>query len=372
MKKENSMFKNPKNILIIILMIIIAIMTTMLLTGRGILNLKTKETIVSSKTIEEESDLKNAITRVYNSVVYIEVVTNGGIMSSAKSASGSGFVYKKDSKYGYILTNNHVVSGANKIGVTYIDGTSTDATLVGSDEFSDIAVLKVDVSTIKDVAELASSNDLELGDTLFTIGAPLGKEYMGTITKGILSGKNRMVEITLSSGSYLMETLQTDATINSGNSGGPLCNIAGQVIGVNSSKLVGEGIEGMGFAIPIDSVNSILEKLENGKTIDRPYLGVQLVDINNTFSLQYYYNINISKDVTFGAVLSYIEQGKTASNAGLKVGDVVIEMDGVKIKNTSHFRYNLYKHSVGDTIKLKYYRGNQIEEVSIKLTDKIE
>lgn len=338
--------------------------------NKVITNRKTNETVVSSKTIEEQSDLKNAISKVYNSVVYIQVEVMSRM--GTQVASGSGFVYKKDSKNGYILTNNHVIEDANKIVVTYIDGSETEAELVGRDEFSDVAVLKVKADTVLEVAEIGSSDDAEIGDTVFTVGAPLGKEYMGTITKGIVSGVNRKVSVKLSSGSYLMETIQTDATINSGNSGGPLCNISGQVIGITSSKLVGEGVEGMGFSIPINTVNAIIDKLEKGEKIERPYLGVQLADVSNSYGLQYYYNINISKDIKYGAILTYVEKNKPASNAGLEVGDVVVEMDGEKIESSAQFRYNLYKHNVGDEIKVKYYRGDDKRDTTIKLTDKID
>lgn len=376
-KEEKNINRNVKNnnsklviIIIIFLLFIIGILTTLLLTGKGIINLKTKETVVSSKTVEEQSDLKKAISKVYNAVVYIQVESQK--LGGSSVSSGSGFVYKKNGGDAYILTNNHVISNAEKITVTYINGSEVNAAVVGSDEFTDIAILKVDAKSVLAVAELGKSDSAELGDTVFTVGAPLGKDYMGTITKGIVSGKSRMVQVSLESGSYLIETLQTDATINSGNSGGPLCNISGQVIGITSSKLVGEGVEGMGFSIPINSVSAIIEKLEKGKTIERPYIGVQLTDISNTFSLQYYYNIQISKDVSFGAVLSYVEKGKPAYNAGLEVGDVVVEIDGEKVDDASHFRYILYKHNLGDTVKVKYYRGNEMKETSIKLTDKIK
>ena len=260
-KKENKSKSGIYILLISILSVLVIILLTILIINKPSLknvittNRKTNETVVSKKTIEEESDLKNAISKVYNSVVYIQVEVMSRMGTQA--ASGSGFVYKKDSKFAYILTNNHVIEDANKIVVTYIDGSEAEAEVVGKDEFSDVAVLKVKADTVLAVAELGSSDEAEIGDTVFTVGAPLGKEYMGTITKGIVSGINRKVKVTLNNGSYLMETIQTDATINSGNSGGPLCNISGQVIGITSSKLIGEGVEGMGFSIPIDTVNAI-------------------------------------------------------------------------------------------------------------------
>ena len=344
-----------------------------LFSGKVEINKKTKETLVSSKTVEEQSDLKKAISKVYDSVVYIQVeAINNRTFGGVQVSSGSGFVYKKEGKNAYILTNNHVIDGASKITVTFVSGKEVEATLVGSDEFTDVAVLKVGADDVVAVAELGKSDDVEIGDTVFTVGAPLGKDYMGTITKGIISGTNRMVKISLESGSYIMETIQTDATINSGNSGGPLCNILGQVIGITSSKLIGDGVEGMGFSIPMSTVNSIIDKLEAGEEIERPYLGVQLADVTNAYNLQYYYNINISKNVKYGTLLGYVEEGKPADNAGLKMGDVIVEVDGKKVEDSSHFRYELYKHKVGDTINVKYYRGDDVKEASIKLDEKIK
>ena len=322
---------------------------------------------IKTTTVEEISDLKTAINNVYESSVYIEVSSSRGVISS-----GSGFVYKEDKEYGYILTNYHVIDGGSKFEVVFTDGTETDAEYIGGDEYYDVAVLKVDKDKTKKVSTIGDSSNLELGDSVFTVGAPLGKEYMGTITKGIVSGINRMVSVELGSGSYLMEVIQTDASINSGNSGGPICNIKGEVIGITSSKLMGTGVEGMGFAIPINSVMDIIENLESGKEIVRPYLGVQLVDLTNTFALQYYYGIRISSDVEFGAVLSYIEEKKPADKAGLIVGDVIVEIEGEKIDDVSHFKYVLYKHKVGDTIKIKYYRENKLKETTITLSEAIE
>lgn len=377
-KKSKKSLINDSNIKVVIIVSIIGAFLLGIIISLLFIkvekNVTTNEKVVKT-TVQEKSDLKKAINKVYNSTVYIEVTTEQDSFFGQKTeatGSGSGFVYKKDDKHGYILTNYHVIDSAKKVVVTYMDGKESEATVVGSDEYSDIAVLKVDVKNVLDVAEVASSQDIELGDTIFTVGAPLGKDYMGSVTKGILSGKNRMVEISLDNGSYLMEALQIDAAINSGNSGGALCNIKGQVVGITSSKLVGEGVEGMGFAIPSDTINSILSDLEKGKSIDRPYLGVQVADISNSFNLQYYSNIKIDNDVTFGAVIGYIEKNKPADKAGLKVGDVIIEMDGKKVDDSSHFRYILYKHKVGDSIKVKYYRENKIKETTIKLSEAIK
>lgn len=365
---NNNSNNNTSKIIYIVYSITIILLILYIFASRG----TTKQVNVSKENVkvtavEESSDLKEAIKNVYDSTIYIEVSNDRGSV-----ASGSGFVYKKDDNFGYILTNYHVIEGGNKYVITFTDGKEAEAQYVNSDSYYDIAILKVNASDVNSVAEIGDSSALELGDTLFTVGAPLGKDYMGTITKGIVSGTNRMVTVSIEQQSYMMDVIQTDASINSGNSGGPICNIKGQVVGITSSKLVGTGVEGMGFAIPINSVMAIIDSLETLKTIERPYLGVQLSDLNNTFYLQYYYDIKISNDVTFGAVLSFIEEGKPAQKAGLKVGDVIVEMDGKKIENASYFKYLLYKHSVGDKVKIKYYRENKLEETTIELSEAIK
>ena len=355
MKKRNI-------ILYIIIAFLLGLITMFILKDKVITNTEESVKKIVTTTLEEQSDLKKGINNIYEATVYIEVSNSRGAISS-----GSGFIYKD----GYILTNYHVIENGTSYKIIMSDNSEVEAKYVNGDEYYDIAVLKIE-SKSKKIATLGDSSSIELGDTVFTVGAPLGKEYKGTITKGIVSGTNRMVSVELSSGTYLMEVIQTDASINSGNSGGPICNINGDVIGITSSKLKGTGVEGMGFAIPINLVKELLTDMESGKKIERPYLGIQLADLNNSFSLQYYYNIKIGKDVTFGAVLSYVESGKSADKAGLKLGDVIIEMDGVKIEDTSYFRYQLYKHKIGDKVKVKYYRDNKIHETTIELNEAIK
>ena len=313
------------------------------------------ESIAVSKTTEEISDFKDAINNIYDATVYIETQS----FKMRSSSSGSGFVYKKDDNYGYIITNYHVVEGSDDISITFMDGSECSAEVIGMDEYSDIAILRVDVKYVLQVAKIGSSSNVTVGDTVFTVGAPMGKDFIGTITKGILSGKNRMVSVRIATGEYLIETLQTDASINSGNSGGPLCNIAGEVIGVNSSKLKGTGIEGMGFAIPIDNVITILEDLEQGRKISRPYLGVQMADV-------------YADNFEYGVMLVAVEQDMPASDAGLKRGDVIVEIDGEQVKSSSYLRLYLYKHNINDKVKIKYYRDNEIKEAEITLSKTVD
>lgn len=316
--------------------------------------------------VTENDTIQSSISKIYDATILVESYKKNTI-----SSTGTGFVYKKDDKYGYIITNHHVINGATSVKILDNYGNKVDGTVLGSDEYADIAVIRIDAKAVLQVAEIGSSENTQIGDTLFTVGSPLGADYMGTVTKGILSGKNRLVSIELSSGEYLIETLQTDAAINPGNSGGPLCNINGQVIGVNSLKLVEDKIEGMGFAIPIETVMEIIDKLEAGEEIVRPYLGVQLIDANNLYQL-FYNRISISEEITYGTVIAYTEDGKPAAKAGLEKGDVIVELNGIKIEDSSTFKYALYKYNIGDTINVKYFREKELKEAKINLTDKVE
>lgn len=324
------------------------------------------ETIASNVTITESDSIQSSVEKIYDAVVLIETYDSKTLIGT-----GTGFVYKKDDNNGYILTNYHVIEDGNIIKVTFTDGETFIAKLIGYDQYYDVAVLTVDSNAVINVAEIGSSEEAQIGDTVFTVGSPLGSNYMGTVTKGILSGKDRRVTVKMSdNSSYVMEVLQTDAAINPGNSGGPLVNINGQVIGINSLKLVQSQIEGMGFTIPIDLVMSCIDLLEKGEEIQRPYLGVETTNINNIFYLNRY-NIHISSDVTFGSVIVSIENDSPASKAGLQVGDIILSIDDVEVKNSSYVRYILYKHKIGDKVKIKYYRNNSINEVEVLLNKSI-
>ncbi len=355
-----------KYILTILITLIIGIIATLItLNFCGVFNKKntTVEKTVSNITLNESDTIAPAVDKIYNSVVYIESYNNNKTIGS-----GSGFVYKKDDKYGYILTNYHVIENATKVEITNIEGKSIEATVLGGDEYTDIAVLKIDVSGVLLVAELGSSENSKIGDTIFTVGSPMGKTYIGSVTKGILSGKDRSVTV---SSQYVMEVLQLDAAINPGNSGGPLVNINGEVIGITSMKLIEDEIEGMGFAIPIELINSILEKLENGKTIDRPMLGVSMLDINSVYAL-YSYGVSIDSSIKSGVVVIEVAKNSPAAKAGFAKGDVLLSINGEDIKNVAYFRALLYKYSVGDTITIKYIRDNVLKEVKVNLNVSLE
>ena len=323
------------------------------------------EKVVQEVTITESDTIAPAVNKVYDSVV---TVLNYG---NQLQATGTGFVYKTDDKYGYILTNNHVISGSKKIEVTNTENVTVEAKLLGSDEYADLAVLRVDKSFVLQVATLGDSTTSEIGDTVFAVGTPVDVKYAGSVTKGIISGKNRMVNVTLDDGgAFMMEVIQTNTAINPGNSGGPLVNINGEVIGINTLKLVEDEIEGMGFAIPIEMATSVLDRLENGEKIERPLLGVSMVDANNDYAL-FSYKVYLDKDYEKGVVVIDVEKDSPAGEAGLQKDDVILKINDIEIEDSTHLKYVLYKYSVGDTIKLEYERDGKAKTVEVKLNKAI-
>ncbi len=313
-----------------------------------------------------DNGIADAVEKVYDSVVVVNTYVNGQATSS-----GTGFVYKTENKKAYILTNNHVINGGDDVYVTFTDGTIVKTTIEGSDVYSDIAVLSVSNEYVKSVANLGKSEDLRLGDTVFAIGAPLDSAYSWSVTRGIVSGKDRLVEVELTSGNtttpMVVNTLQTDAAINSGNSGGPLANSNGEVVGITSIKLASSSIEGMGFAIPIETALDYAEELVNGKDIERPYLGISMIDVTNAYYTREYYNLIREANITKGVVIASVENKSSAALAGLEKNDIITKFDGNEIASSAYLRYYLYKHKVGDEIKVTILRNNKEKDIKVKL-----
>ena len=352
--------KKSTYILTIIITLIIGIIGTLTIQKyipQRLEKIETNQTV----SITETNTIKSAINEIYDAVVLVETYNNTSLISS-----GTGFIYKKDNEKAYLITNHHVIESGTKYIVTLTNGQETEAKLLGSDEYSDIAVLSISPEAVTQIAKIGESEKSEIGDTVFAIGSPLGKEYMGTVTKGILSGKNRTVTVTSSSTSQMIEVLQTDAAINPGNSGGPLVNINGEVIGVTSMKLVKSEVEGMGFAIPIEIVNSLLERLETGQKIERPVIGIEMSDISNTYYL-YKKGITIPEEIENGVVIIKVNDNYPAQKAGLQKGDIILSLNGTQIKDSTYFKYILYKYQIGEEIKIEYMRDNRIHETTIKL-----
>jgi serine protease Do len=259
------------------------------------------------------------------------------------------------------------VEKCTSVKVLNNEGAEVEAVVLGTDVYIDIAVLRIDKSSVLQVANIGDSNSLEVGDTVFTVGSPNGRDYIGTVTKGIISGLNREVAVSLSNGYYIMDVLQTDAAINPGNSGGPLSNINGEVVGINSLKLVEDEIEGMGFAIPMEEVLLYVDRLEAGKEIERPVIGLELIDVGSRYQ-QDYYNLNVDSSIEEGAIVYKVTPNSPAASAGLQTGDVIIKVNNTKVTDVTHFRYLLYKNSVGDTISITYNRDGKEKTIDVKLT----
>lgn len=312
-----------------------------------------------------DSGIADAVEKVYDAVVVVSTYQN-----DTYTASGTGFLYKRDGKTYYILTNHHVIDGGNKVTVTFTDGTILETKVIGSDQYADIAVLTVESDKELDVVEIGKSEDSRVGDTAFAVGAPLDSAYSWTVTRGILSGKDRMVEVSLSNNKnsdYVMKVLQTDAAINSGNSGGPLCNSNGEVIGITSLKLVSSGVEGMGFAIPIEFAINKAEELISGESNEYPYIGVSMFDVSQAYNTYQYNSIIKESGVTSGVIVASVEKGSPASSAGIKTNDIIVKINGADVKNIAYLRYYLYQYKTGETIKVTLYRDGKQKEVSVKL-----
>ncbi len=302
----------------------------------------------NKKVTIDDTGIADAVEKIYDSVVVVENYSGDRLYGT-----GSGFVYKTDNNYGYILTNNHVIENASKVKVKFTNKETADAEVVGNDDFSDVAVLKIPKKNVIQVAQIGDNSKMRVGDTTFAVGTPLdSKTYSWSVTRGILSGKDRLV----SSGSSYMNVLQTDTPINAGNSGGPLCNANGEVIGITNMKLASDQIEGMGFAIPIETAVDYANGFISGDKVERPYIGVSIYDNQVSF---------FSSEVQ--VVVDSVESGSAADKAGIKKDDVIYKVEGEVIENSSHFKYKLYEHKVGDTIKVTVKRNNKEITLKVKL-----
>lgn len=325
----------------------------------NISNINNNTNVVDRKFTVSEIGLSTGINNVYDSVVVVQNYKN-----DKSNGIGSGFIYNND---GYIMTNSHVIEGASNIKVMLMSGDAVDATVIGDDEYADIAVIKIDKKYVTKVATLGSSESINVGDTVFTIGSPISSEYYGTVTRGILSGKNRLVNVTVeSSNDWIMNVMQTDAAINPGNSGGPLCNANGDVIGINSMKLVQSQVEGMGFAIPIEDAISYANMIVNGEKIKRSYLGLRMVNVSSTYNFANE-DIKIDSKVISGVAIIEILKDGPCNNTGLKKGDVITKIGDYKIKTVAELRYHLYKYKPNDKINIVVNRNGKVMSYKVTL-----
>ncbi|MCB5953713.1 S1C family serine protease [Enterococcus sp. CWB-B31] len=356
------------------------------------------DTTVSNVSVNVNSDITEAVEKVQNAVVSVvnmqRVSQNsnsmyGGLFddrtqSDSESSDssdadleaaseGSGVVYKKDGDTAYIVTNNHVVSGAQALEIVLHDGTKVQGELVGTDSYTDLAVIKISSDKVDAVAEFGDSDNLKIGEPAIAIGSPLGSDYANSVTQGIVSSLNRNITNTNDDGDPInINAIQTDAAINPGNSGGPLVNIEGQVIGINSVKIVQSSdsvsVEGMGFAIPSNDAVSIINQLEKDGKVTRPALGVTMIDMANISAQQREQILNTPEDLTTGVVLRSIQSATPAEKAGLEKYDVITKIDGEDVETSTDVQSALYKKKVGDSIEVTFYRGSKEQTVTVELT----
>ena len=332
----------------------------------------------TNSTTQAVNKVKDAVVSVItyannksqNSIFGNDDFNSNNNNSQRVASEGSGVIYKKDSKYAYLVTNTHVINGASKVDIRLADGNKVPGEIVGSDTYSDISVVRISASKVKSVAEFGDSSKLTVGETAIAIGSPLGSNYANTVTQGIISSLNRNVSLKSEDGQTIStQAIQTDTAINPGNSGGPLVNIQGQVIGITSSKIAsnrGTSVEGLGFAIPSNDVTNIISQLESNGAVTRPALGIQMIDISNLSSSDLS-RLKLPAKVTAGVVVRSAQSGMPAAGK-LQKYDVITKIDGKDISSANDLQSALYKHSIGDDIKITFYRDGKETTTTIKLT----
>ncbi|WP_074513954.1 trypsin-like peptidase domain-containing protein [Selenomonas sp. WCT3] len=271
---------------------------------------------------------------------------------------GSGVIFKNDGGKSYIVTNNHVISNAKELIVSLADGRTLKGKLIGADEMTDLAVVRVDDGKLP-VAKFGDSDKIVVGEPAIAIGNPMGLEFQGSVTSGVISALNRTLDIS----DKRVKLLQTDAAINPGNSGGALVNADGEVIGINSAKVAANGVEGMGFSIPINTVQNVINEIMEKGYVARPYLGVSVFDPQT--AARYGYQLNIDK----GVYVFQLTLNGPSGKAGLQRGDIILKLDGQETNSVQDLRAKIAEHKVGDTVKVTFDRNGKQKNVDVVLEE---
>lgn len=326
---------------------------------------------VGSGTVNAVKQVENAIVGVIN----IGQRRNSWMQNSmdVEQGQGSGVIFQKKGGKAYIVTNYHVIDKAQKLEVALPTGEKVSAKVIGADGYADLAVLEIDASKVTDVAEFGDSSTLQVGEPAIAIGNPLGMQFSRTVTQGIISSKERSMPIDFNEDGqddWELDVIQTDAAINPGNSGGALVNIEGQVIGINTLKISKAGVEGLGFALPINDVKVIVDQLMEKGTLERSYIGVQPLDLANVPRYEWKETLNLPDNVNAGVVVQ-TEVGKfsPAGQAGLRQFDVIVKLDDKSISTSAQLRkYLTMNKKPGDTMDVTFYRDGIQKTAKVKLT----
>lgn len=335
---------------------------------------------VSKVVTTDVTETVDATSAAVVGVTNMRTVSQNPFMQSSEAEPqeagvGSGVIYKKEGDYAYIVTNNHVVEGAEDVVVTMADGTELPAEVLGADVWTDLAVLKVEGKAIDTVANFGDSSVLKAGEPVIAIGNPLGLQFSGSVTTGVISGTERSVPVDIDGDGavdWQAEVLQTDAAINPGNSGGALINSEGQVIGINSMKIAQASVEGIGLAIPINSAVPIIEDLEKKGEVERPSLGVTIMDLGRVPAQYREAQLGLPAEVEGGVVVDSVAPGSGAAEGGLESGDVIVKMGDEAIESVLQLRQYLYNEvEIGDTISITVYRDGEQQTLQVTLAESL-
>ncbi|OEH93082.1 S1C family serine protease [Bacillus solimangrovi] len=347
-------------------------------TGEGtVVDQEQKVGETTTLNVNVETAITDAVDKALPSVVGVVNIQEVGFweqQGATEAGTGSGVIYKKEGDSAFVVTNDHVVKGATKLEVSLSDGSRIPAELVGSDVYTDLAVLRIDGSLVNTVAEFGSSENIKIGEPVVAIGNPLGLQFAGSVTRGIISGKERSLDIDLDENGQIdwqAEVIQTDAAINPGNSGGALVNLDGQVIGINSMKIAQQEVEGIGFSIPVTSVvKPIIADLEQHGEVKRPFIGISMRSLSEIPSYHWQETLKLPQEITKGVFIVEVVPGSPAIQAGLKEFDVITQLDGQDINDLLELRKYLYsKKNIGDTMTITYYRSGEKKEGQIRLAE---
>lgn len=317
---------------------------------------------VTTNIVEAVEKARPAVVGVVNLTKHVNPWTQDA--QTVQQGTGSGVIFEKAGDKARVATNHHVVEGADEVEVVLSDGTHVPAVIRGSDEATDLAVLEIDADGIEAIAEFGDSDALAVGEPAIAIGNPLGLDFSQSVTTGIISAKDRTIQVNRNASIHV---LQTDAAINPGNSGGPLVNVGGQVIGINSLKIAQQGVEGLGFAIPINDAKPIIEDLIEHGYVIRPQMGVYIAGLD-ALTLRDRRYIQLPDEVEQGVFLVDVARGGPAYDGGLRQHDVIIALDGNKIEGPAALQNYLYaEKDVGDELEVTFYREGEKQTITLTL-----
>lgn len=329
--------------------------------------------IQQNVSVDVTTQVTAAVEKAQGAVVGVtNIQANNFWNQQAEAGTGSGVVYKRADDVAYIVTNHHVIEGADQVEITLADGTKAPGEIRGSDIWTDLAVIEIPAEHVRTVAEFGDSDALTPGEPVIAIGNPLGLQFSGSVTQGIISGLERAIPIDIDqngSVDWQAEVLQTDAAINPGNSGGALVNINGQVVGINSMKIAQNAVEGIGLSIPINDAVPIIEDLERFGEVQRPSMGITIGgDVSSVSTYHQRETLQLPEDVTKGVFVAGVVPNSPAALAGLQELDVIVALDGEPVTNILELRKHLYNEKeVGDQMEVTFYRNGERQEVVLKL-----